>query len=39
MFPFNNGIQKEFNRAIFDQMPRKNQDEMLQQNEEIYFNK
>lgn len=31
MFPFNNGIQKEFNRAIFDQMPRKDQDEMLQQ--------
>ncbi|TCT19049.1 sigma-70 region 4 domain-containing protein [Thiobaca trueperi] len=28
---FNNGIQKEFNRAVFDQMPRKDQDEMLQQ--------
>lgn len=26
-----NGIQKEFNRSIFDQQPRKDQDEILQQ--------
>lgn len=28
---FSNGIQREFNRAMFDQMPRKDQDEVLQQ--------
>ncbi len=28
---FNNGIQRSFNRAMFDQMPRKDQDEVLQQ--------
>ncbi|MCD9481581.1 hypothetical protein GLP38_21475 [Photobacterium phosphoreum] len=28
---FNNGIQKQFNRSIFDQYPRKDQDEILQQ--------
>ena len=27
---FNNGIQKTFNRAIFDQMPRRDQDAALQ---------
>ncbi len=28
---FFNGIQREFNRAVLDQHPRKDQDELLQQ--------